>query len=133
MLHQNLNDKARLDESFKQATNHKKEKHTILAQHFNCPAIKWEKMSVSKGAAEVLLDVTIEHGLCQVHAQPTRDSNSNMLDLVFINNPSIVKTSTSLPGISNHAMVVTDIDIIPKAEAAQTIHLLQGILGQDIG
>ena len=71
---------------------------------------------MKKGAADrevqqALLDLSIEHGLTQVHDQPTRDLN--MLDLVFTNNPSTVKTSTSIPGISDHAMIVTDIDIIP--------------------
>ena len=117
MPHRNLNDIARLDESLKQVTNHKKGKHIILAGDFNCPDINWEKMSVNKGAADrevqqALLDLTIEHGLSQVHNQPTRDNN--LLDLVFTNNPSIVKTSSSIPGISDHAMVVTDIDIIPQ-------------------
>ncbi|KAH3810267.1 hypothetical protein DPMN_138657 [Dreissena polymorpha] len=37
-----------------------------------------------------------------------------MLDLVFSNNLSLVKTSSSVPGISDHAMVVTAIDIIPQ-------------------
>ena len=59
-----------------------------------------------------LLDLTIEHGLPLVQVQQTRDTN--LLDLVFTNNPSIVKTSSSVPGISDHAMVVTDIDIIPQ-------------------
>ena len=117
MPHRNLNDIARLDESLKQATNQKKGKHIILAGDFNCPDINWEKMSVNKGAADrevqtALLYVTMEHGLPQVHDQPTRDNN--LLDLVFTNNPSIVKTSKSIPGISDHAMVVTDIDIIPQ-------------------
>lgn len=35
-----------------------------------------------------------------------------MLNLVFTNNPTLVKTS-SVPGIRDHAMVVTDIDILP--------------------
>ena len=44
-------------------------------------------MSVNKGAADrevqqALLDVTIEHGLSQVHDQPTRDNN--LLDLEVI-------------------------------------------------
>ena len=47
-----------------------------------------------------------------MHDQPTRDNN--LLDLVFTNNPSIGKTSSSVPGISDHALVVTDIDIIPQ-------------------
>jgi hypothetical protein len=37
----------------------------------------------------------------------------NLLDLVFTNNQSLVKASTSVPGISDHSMVVTDIDILP--------------------
>ena len=74
-------------------------------------------MSVKKGAADrevqqAPLDLSIEHGLTQVHSQPTRDHN--MLDLVFTNNPSTVKTSASVPGISDHAMIVTDINIIPQ-------------------
>ena len=117
MPHRNLSDIARLDESLKQVTNHKKGKHITLAGDFNCPDIKWEKMSVNKSAADrevqqALLDLTIEHGLSQVHDQPTRDNN--LLDLVFTNNPSIVKTSSSVQGISDHAMVVTDIDVIPQ-------------------
>lgn len=56
---------------------------------------------------QALIDLTIEHGLTQVHDQePIR--------LVFIDNPSIIKTSTSIPGISDHAMVVTNINIIPN-------------------
>ena len=63
MPHWNLNDIARLDKSLKQATNHKKGKHIILAGDFNCPDISWEKMSVNKGAADrkvqqALVDLT---------------------------------------------------------------------------
>ena len=109
MPHRNLNDITRLDKSLKQVTNHKKGKHIILAGDFNCPDINWEKMTVNKGAADrevqqSLLDLTTEHGLSQIHDQPTRDNN--LLDLVFTNNPSVVKSSTSVPEISDHAMVV---------------------------
>ena len=117
MPHRNLNDINRLDDSLRQITQCKTGKHIILAGDFNCPDIDWENMSVKKGAADrevqqALLDLSIEHGLTQVHDQPTRDLN--MLDLVFTNNPSTVKTSTSIPGISDHAMILTDIDIIPQ-------------------
>ena len=37
-----------------------------------------------------------------------------MMDLVFTNNPSVVKSSYSVPGISDHAMVVTDLDMHQK-------------------
>ena len=36
-----------------------------------------------------------------------------MLDLVFTDNPSLGKHSQSIPGISDHAMVVTDSDVKP--------------------
>ena len=60
---------------------------------------------------QALIDITNEHGLKQVHNQPTRQDN--ILDLVFTNNPSLVKSSTSVPEINDHAMVVTDCDIKP--------------------
>ena len=44
MPHRNLDDRARLDESLKQAINKKKGKHIILAGDFNCPDINWEKI-----------------------------------------------------------------------------------------
>ena len=37
----------------------------------------------------------------------------NVLDLVFTDNPSLIKNSQSIPGISDHAMVVTDSDVKP--------------------
>ncbi len=60
---------------------------------------------------QALIDLSIEHGLSQVHNQPTR--LDNILDLVFTNNESLVKTSNSIPGISDHAMIVTDTDLLP--------------------
>jgi len=72
-------------------------------------------MSVNNGAADqnvqkTLIDFAVEHGLTQVHHQPTRDNN--ILDLVFTTNPSLLKTSSSIPSISDDAMIVTGIDII---------------------
>ena len=58
------------------------------------------------------MDLSIGHGLVQIHNEHTR--YGNMLYLVFTNNPSLVKSSYSVPGISDHAMVVTDLDIHPK-------------------
>ena len=47
-----------------------------------------------------------------MHSEPTRQEN--VLDLVFTDNPSLIKNSQSIPGISDHAMVVTDSDVKPK-------------------
>ena len=72
---------------------------------------------------KALIDFAVEHGLTQVHHQPTRDNN--ILDLVFTTNPSLVKTTSSIPGISDHAMIVTDIDIIPHyiRQKPRKVHL----------
>ena len=45
------------------------------------------------------------HNLTQVHNQPTREGN--LLDLVFVSNPTLVKSSTNVPGISDHDIIIT--------------------------
>ena len=117
MPHRNLTDIHMLDESIQRVQQSINGKHIILAGDFNCPDIDYENSTVKKGVADrdvqqALFDLSIEHGLTQVHDQLTRDSN--LLDLVFTNNPSLVKTSTSVPGIRDHAMIVTAIDILPQ-------------------
>ena len=60
---------------------------------------------------QTFIDISVDHGLTQVHSQPTHQEN--ILDLVFTDNPSLIKSSNSIPGISDHAMVVTDSNIKP--------------------
>ncbi|XP_053380040.1 uncharacterized protein LOC128548699 [Mercenaria mercenaria] len=112
----NLNDLTQLDNSLEKLTNSGKNKHIILGGDFNCPDIDWDNLQVTpnapdKAVQQALIDISIKHGLTQVHNQPTRQES--ILDLVFTNNSSLTKTSTSIPGISDHAMVVTDSDISP--------------------
>ncbi|CAG2218649.1 unnamed protein product [Mytilus edulis] len=71
--------------------------------HRNMKDIIQLKESINKLADDL--------GDTQVQREPTR--YNNLLDLVLTNNPSLCKSSTSIPGISDHAMVVTDFDIIP--------------------
>lgn len=117
MPHRNMNDITKLNDSLNKLSEHSKDKTIILCGDFNCPDIDWPNNTVKKGAAErdvqqALLDLSIDHGLTQIHEQPTR--LDNILDLVFTNNPSLVKTSTSVPGISDHSMVITDLNILPQ-------------------
>ena len=58
-----------------------------------------------------LIETTTSASLTQIHNQPTRADN--MLDLVFTSNPSHIKTSVSVPGISDHDIVITDMEIKP--------------------
>ena len=116
MPHRNMNDIKNLDSSLKKLSESNKSKHILLAGDFNCPDIDWNTLTVRPNAPDreiqkSLIELSIEHGLTQVHSQPTRQEN--VLDLVFTDNPSLIKNSQSIPGISDHAMVVTDSDVKP--------------------
>ena len=52
-----------------------------------------------------LIDLTAAAQLTQIHDEPTRGDNT--LDLVFTTNPSLLKSTASVPGISDHEAVVT--------------------------
>lgn len=103
-----------LDESLTKLMS--KPRDVILAGDFNCPDVNWENNSVPPGAPnrvvqQQLVDIMVKHCLTQVHNQPTREDN--ILDLVFTTNESLLKSSTSIPGISDHSIVVTDMDLLP--------------------
>ena len=102
--------------SLSKLTNAKNCKNIILACDFNCPDVNWDSLTVKIGVQDkeiqqALIDLSVEQGLTQIHDQPT--SQGNILDLVFTNNPALIKSSNNTPGISDHAMVVTDSDSKP--------------------
>ena len=47
----------------------------------------------------------------QIQMNTTRENNN--LDLFFTNHPSLVKSCNTIPGISDHDMVVVDIELKP--------------------
>ena len=98
--------------------NNSKPKQLILFGDFNCPDTQWETLTVpsdpnvqDKNVQQKLINFMSENNLTQVHDQPTR--NGKLLDLVFTTNPSLIMSSVSIPGISDHDIVVTDADIKP--------------------
>ena len=66
---------------------------------------------MARSHQRTLIDITSQSGLTQLHEEPTRENN--LLDLIFTTNPTLAKTSTNIPGISDHAIVVTDIETKP--------------------
>jgi hypothetical protein len=93
MPHRNMKDLDNLRLSLDKLTNGKP-RHVIIAGDFNCPDIDWVNMEIKTGASDrevqqALLDITSEYGLTQIHDKSTREGN--MLDLVFTNNPSLIK------------------------------------------
>ena len=115
MPHRNTKDIEELDKSLQLASQDKC-KNIILAGDFNCPDIDWNNLTVKNNAQDKdiqrsMLELTSVHGLTQIHDEPTR--GNNQLDLVLTSNPSLVKSSTNIPGISDHAIIITDMDTKP--------------------
>ena len=49
--------------------------------------------------------------MTQVHNELTRENN--LLDLIFTMNPSLIKSSTNIPEISDHAIIIRDMQTKP--------------------
>ena len=117
MPHRNPHDCQELEKSLNKVTvNGTKDRDIILAGDFNCPGIDWKHNTVSPGSddrpiQEAIVDITSTALLSQIHDQPTRYSNT--IDLVFTSNPSLLKSTSSIPGISDHNVVVSDFDTRP--------------------
>ncbi|KAI8486064.1 hypothetical protein Bbelb_361640 [Branchiostoma belcheri] len=91
--------------------------NVIILDDFNTPGIKWDTTVADNsqaytGQAEKLLHLMDNHGLFQTVEEPTR--NGNLLDLVLVNNPNIIEKTTVVPGISDHDMVLVDVNLAPK-------------------
>ena len=64
------------------------------------------------------LNIMQNHPLVQMQKQPTR--NENNLNLFLTNNESLVKSTSIIPGISDHEIVIIESIIRPKiAKAAK--------------
>ena len=116
MPYRNMDDVNELRKSL-ELLSKEKDKLTVLAGDLNCPDIDWRNLSVKGGAADrmvqqAVLDMSIDFNLSQVHDKPTREDN--MLDLIFTNNPSLIKSTSNAPGISDHDIVVADSDTRPQ-------------------
>ncbi|KAI8516782.1 hypothetical protein Bbelb_053630 [Branchiostoma belcheri] len=91
--------------------------NVIILGDFNTPGIKWDTTVADNsqaytGQAEKLLHLMDNHGLFQTVEEPT--INGNLLDLVLVNNPNIIEKTTVVPGISDHDMVLVDVNLAPK-------------------
>ena len=117
MPHRNKKDTQELKKSLDKLTQDgAKTVDVILGGDFNCPDINWENNSVSPSAndheiQQAVIDITTSNLLTQIHDQPTR--SPNILDIIFTSNASLEKSSSSIPGISDHNMAVADFDIKP--------------------
>ena len=83
---------------------------------------------------EKLIEVISEARLQQMQREPTR--GQNLLDLFCCNKPSLVKACISIPGISDHSIVLADCDlkatINKKPPRKVFIEYMEGILAVNI-
>ena len=100
-----------------QGIKNKQSKHIDLGGDFNLPHINWKKKSIKAGSNQhmqyqQLLDIEQELGFEQMQLSPSMESNK--LDLYLTTYTSLVKSCYTVPGISDHHMVVVDCDVKPR-------------------
>ena len=88
----------------------------LLAGDFNAPHIDWRSFSVKPGSSyftvqNSLIDIVQDYGLSQVVMEPTRIDN--ILNLFFTTNPSQIKKVEIQPGLSDHDMVLIQLNCKP--------------------
>ena len=114
----------------------------VLKGDFNLPGIDWDNEVVNPKAAnksqcELLLSSLDTHALAQIHKEPTREVN--ILDLLIANRPGLIKFSHSVPVISDHCAVVTELDFDPfyrRTKSAQWVsskRLIGKLSGNKLG
>lgn len=128
MPHRKEEDIHQLERSLQQTADRSRPKQVLLCGDFNCPDIEWDTGIIPPGVPDrhvqqALIESTETALLTQVHAEPTR--GNSVLDLVFTTNPTLVKHSSSVPGISDHAAVVTDFEtrVFYQKQKPRKIHL----------
>ena len=105
-----------LRKSLENLPKNSEDKIIILAGDFNLPHINWKNNTIKPGGNQLqlhqeLLDIVDDFDLEQMQTNPTRQDN--VLDLYFTNIPSLVKSCETIPGISDHDMLVIDSDLKP--------------------
>ena len=88
----------------------------LLGGDFNFPGWDWSKKTLKKDCPYASLhtrfaDVIDDNGLTQIVDIPTRKDNT--LDLIITNRPSQINRTQTLPGIADHDVVYTELDIKP--------------------
>ena len=104
-----------LDSALEQISNlagNNKNSGISIGGDFNAPGVDWNNFMVTsdcprKGACQHLLDILNKHGLTQLQTESTHRDGS-ILDLFTTNKPGLIKSCKTIPGISDHHIVVID-------------------------
>jgi len=93
----------------------------VIGGDLNLGDINWNSLTVDIGATRAeesnkLLELADSFSLQQLIHEPTRitDTTQNILDLLFINNPTLVDNIKVIPGFSDHCIPFIDITSTPR-------------------
>ena len=102
--------------------------HIILGGDFNFPGWDWKNNRTKPKCHYPALhnrfaNLLDNSGLSQMVEEPTREDN--ILDLIFTNFPSKINKAEVIPGISDHCIPTSEVDIQPikRRQKPRTIHL----------
>ena len=85
-----------------------------LGGDFNTGDVDWDRNTIIKGfknkaVRQGVIDVLNDHHLSQMQCEPTREGN--LLDFYCTNKPGLIKSMTTMLGMSDHNIVVANMDI----------------------
>ena len=92
--------------------------NVIVAGDFNAPNHKWNDLEPTTNwsfNSERLLKIIDDRGLTQLVQELTKP-NINIIDLVLTNNNNIMNDAGIIPGISDHDMVLFEVNLAPRKE-----------------
>ena len=100
-------------------------KETAMSLYVDWPlhTIRAGVSGQEKEIQETLVDIVKDHSLTQLIEEPTR--HKNILDLTFTNVPSLIKSSTVIPGICDHDAIIIDSIIRPNYNTTKKRKVLQ--------
>lgn len=94
--------------------------YVVLGGDFNLPDVEWQSSKPILRNTSLLYSAFYEminaHSLSQLVETPTRISASSatLLDLFFCNDPSLVSSVLTIPGISDHDIVIANVTCTVK-------------------
>ena len=99
---------------------HRKMPALLLAGDFNLPDIDWDNIITSNPRTHAVhshfLNFVNGCSLFQMSKEPTRPASGNILDLILTTLPDIVNNTQTKPGISDHDLIMFDINMRPKVQ-----------------
>ena len=91
----------------------------MIAGDFNLPGLDWKGNTLKSNTQypsihHKFTEILDDNGLAQIVEEPSR--GTNILDLIVTNQPSSFRRTEIIPGVSDHEIVYTEIDIVPTRQ-----------------